>query len=201
MPEDKSDVEIIGCERVHDGYFKMDRYKLRHRLHEGGWTGPMTRELLERGHAAALLPYDPVLDEVVLIEQFRIGAYAAGWNPWLTEIVAGIIDEGESAEEVVRRETAEEAGLEVGEIERIGAFLPTPGACSETVEVFVGRVDAAKAGGVHGLDHEHEDILVTRVPYADIEAMVRDGSWTNASLAIALQWLVLNHDALRARWT
>ena len=92
------DIEIREKIAAYQGYFRIDRYRLRHRLHAGGWSAEMTREVFERCHAAAVLPYDPIRDEVVLIEQFRVGAYAAGWSPWLTEVIAGIIDPGNPRE-------------------------------------------------------------------------------------------------------
>ncbi len=197
---DRDDVEIRDREVVYDGYFRMDRYRLRHRLHDGAWSGEVTRELFERGHAAAVLPYDPLLDVVVLIEQFRIGAYAAGWNPWLIEVVAGIIEPGEKAEDVVRREAAEEAGLTVSELLPIAEYLASPGGTSETTALFCGRVDAAGAGGIHGLADEDEDIEVSIHQGKDIEALISSGHIRNAVSLIALQWFVLNRQMLRRHW-
>lgn len=195
-----ADVEVAAVETVYDGYFRMDRYRLRHRLHDGGWSKEVSRELFERGHAAAVLPYDPVRDAIVLIEQFRVGAHAAGMHPWLIEIVAGIIDAGESPEDVVRREAVEEAGVTVTDLIPIGKYLASPGGTSETVTLYCGRVDASGAGGIHGLDAEGEDIKVMVVPAAEIAAMVASGELTNATSIIALQWFVLNHQGLRQRW-
>jgi len=197
---DREDVEILDREIVYDGYFRMDRYRLRHRLHEGDWGREVTRELFERGHAAALLPYDPVLDAVVLIEQFRIGAYAADWKPWLIEIVAGIIEPGEKAEDVVRREAAEEAGLKVSDLLPIAEYLPSPGGTSETTTLYCGRVDASGAAGIHGLADEGEDIEVSVHKAEDIEALVSSGRICNAASLIALQWFLLNKQTLRKRW-
>jgi len=194
------DVEIREKRTVYQGHFRVDRYRLRHRLHAGGWSAEMTREVFERGHAAAVIPYDPIRDEVVLIEQFRVGAYAAGRSPWLVEIVAGIIDPGETPEQVVRREAREEAGLDVGALERIAEYLSSPGGASESVVVFCGRVDTTNAGGIHGHPDEGEDILVRVHPYAAVENMLRTASASNAVTLIALQWLALNRDGLRARW-
>ena len=129
----QDDIDIITRESAYDGYFRIERFRLRHRLHAGGWSRPLTRELFERGHVAGLLPYDPDRDEVVLIEQFRVGALAAGRTPWLHEVVAGIIEEGESADAVARRETGEETGPEVGEMVPICRYLSSPGGCSEPV--------------------------------------------------------------------
>lgn len=196
----RDDVEIREKIAAFQGHFRVDRYRLRHRLHAGGWSHEITREVFERGHAAAVLPYDPVRDEVVLIEQFRVGAYAAGFSPWLLEIVAGIIDPGETAEQVVRREAQEEAGLIIGEVERIADYLSSPGGASESVTLFCGRVDAATASGIHGHPDEGEDILVRVHSYAAVEQMLRTASVSNAVTLIALQWLALNRDGLRARW-
>ncbi len=195
------DVEIIAKETAYQGYFRIDRYRLRHRHFDGGMGGAHLREVFERGHAAALLPYDPVLDQVVLIEQFRIGAYAAGRQPWLTEIVAGIIEDGEAAEQVVRRELMEEAGLElIGAPEPVAEFLVSPGCSTETVTVFSGRVDATGAGGIHGLEHEHEDIRVLAMSFAEAMARLDAGRIGNSPGVVALQWLALNRDALREKW-
>jgi ADP-ribose pyrophosphatase len=197
---DRSDVEILAKDTVYDGYFRIDRYRLRHRRHEGGWTGEITREVFERGHVAAVLPYDPERDAVVLIEQFRIGAWAAAKPCWLTEIVAGVIDDGESADDVARREMEEETGCPVTALEPIGSYLSSPGGTSESVALFVGRVDSRKAGGIHGLPDENEDIKVLARPWSDVEAGLKAGMFTNAATLIALQWLALNREALRRRW-
>ena len=195
------DVRILACDTVYQGYFRVDRYRLQHRRHDGGWTQELTREVFERGHAVAILPYDPRRDEVVLIEQFRVGAHAAGWAPWQLEVVAGIIDPGETAEDVARRESQEEAGLTILELTPIADFLNSPGAVSQTERLFCGRVDAAGAGGIHGLEHEGEDIKVVVVPFAELRGLLAANRVTNAPGLIALQWLLLNRDELRARWS
>jgi ADP-ribose pyrophosphatase len=193
-------VELIEKTTPYKGRFQVDRYKLRHELHDGGMSGAVVREVFERGHAAAVLPYDPVRDEVVLIEQFRPGAYAAGMDPWLIEIVAGIIDPGEDAKAVVRREAIEEARLEIGALEPIAHCLLSPGGCSETVTLFCGRADSSAAGGVHGLDHEHEDIKSTAVPFAEAESALAAGRYRNAITLISLYWLLANRPRLRQAW-
>lgn len=194
------DVEVLACEAAFEGYFRIDRWRLRHRLFAGGWSGEVLREVFERGHAAAVLPYDPVRDEVVLIEQFRIGAHAAGEAAWLIEVVAGIIEAAEAPEDVARRETMEEAGLEVGALEPITTFFVSPGGTTQTTALFVGRVDSARAGGVHGLEHEGEDIRVLAVPLEEALVMVADGRIREAATLIALQWLALNRERLRTAW-
>ena len=203
------DVKVIERARPFDGYFKVDRYTVKHRLFEGGWSEPFTREVFERGHAVVVLLYDPALDKLVFVEQFRIGAHAAfastpWWDadssPWLVECVAGIIDEGETPEQVARREAMEEAGCEVQDLIPVQRVLASPGGCSETVFVFCGRIDASRAGGVHGLDAENEDIRVLSVPAAEAFEWLDAGRIVHSMSIIALQWLRHNHHPLRATW-
>ncbi len=197
----RDDVVVEAREVAFEGYFRMDRYRLRHRRFAGDWTGTVTRELFERGHAAALLPYDPVNDTVVLIEQFRIGAYAAGLDPWLLEVVAGIIEPGEDPSDVVERESGEECGLAVTRLERIMDWLASPGGSSEVLSLYVGRVDTTDAGGLHGLAEENEDIRARVFSVDEALALLADNTINNATAIIALQWLARNRDALRRRWT
>lgn len=204
----RADVEVIEKTTGYQGYARMDVYRLRHRLHEGGWSAVMRREILERGHAVAVLLYDADLDALVLLEQFRPGAYAAldspWWpetaSPWLVEVIAGIVEEGETALDVARREAMEEAGCEVRDMEFICRYLATPGICSETVLLYCGQVDASGAGGIHGLDHEQEDIRVMVVPAAQAMAWLDQGRITNSTCLIALQWFRFHHQRLREIW-
>ena len=193
-------VDIVKKDTVYDGYFKMIRYTLRHEKFAGGMSNLITREVFERGHAVGVLPYDPVRDEVVLIEQFRIGAHVAHMEPWLIEIVAGIIDEGETPEQVARREALEEAGLTIGELMPMCKYIGSPGGASESVQVFLGRIDSTSAGGIFGLDNEDEDIRVRVMPWAEARKLLADGGITNALGLVALQWLALNRDEVRKNW-
>ena len=193
-------VELLGKSERYSGFFRINRYRLRHRLFAGGWSGVIEREVFERGHAVGVLPYDPVADSLVLIEQFRIGALAAGMSPWLIEVVAGIVEEGETPEEVARRETQEEAGLEIQALMPMCRYLVSPGGSSESVRLYCGRVDSRGAGGIHGLAEEHEDIRVDRVAYGEAMRLLEEGRVTNSVSLIALQWLALHRDRVRAAW-
>ncbi|MEJ2765755.1 ADP-ribose diphosphatase [Photobacterium sp. MCCC 1A19761] len=195
----KADVEVLSTETAYQGFFRMVKYRLRHKLFAGGWSAPLERELFERGQAAALLPYDPVADTVVLLEQFRVGALAADCAPWQLEIVAGIIEPGENAEAVVSREAVEEAGVTVSGLKKITRYLSSSGGCSETLDIFVGRVDSSKAAGIHGLAHEGEDIRVRVVSRQQAYQWVESGKIENAASIIALQWLQLNYLDLQAK--
>ena len=193
-------VELLGKSQRYSGFFRINGYRLRHRLFAGGWSGVIEREVFERGHAVGVLPYDPVADSLVLIEQFRIGALVAGMSPWLIEVVAGIIEEGEAPEEVARRETQEEAGLEIQALMPMCRYLVSPGGSSESVRLYCGRVDSRGAGGIHGLAEEHEDIRVDRVAYGEAMRLLEEGRVTNSVSLIALQWLALHRDRVRAAW-
>jgi ADP-ribose pyrophosphatase len=196
----KNDVEIIARETLYRGFFSLDLYRFRHRLFNGGMSGEVTREIFERGHAAVLLPFDPVRDEVVLVEQIRIAAYDTSESPWLLEMVAGMIEEGETVEDVARREALEEAGLEVGRTTPILSYLASPGGTSERLSILAGEVDASMAKGIHGLAEEHEDIRVHVVSREQAYQWVEEGKIDNAASVIALQWLQLHYHSLRNEW-
>ncbi len=193
-------VDVIERETVYDGYCRVERLRLRHRLFAGGMSAEMDREVPRRGHVA-VLPYDPVRDEVVLIEQFRIGAYVRAQAPWLVETVAGIVEDGEENEAVARREAWEEAGVELGELVPVASFYASPGTMTEYVSVYCGRVDSSGAGGVHGLAEEGEDIRVIVLPFAAALQTLKEGRIESGHTLIALQWLALNHNDLRQRWS
>jgi ADP-ribose pyrophosphatase len=202
----RDDVEIVDHQIAYRGYFRIDRYRLRHRAFAGGWSGEMVREVFERGHAVGVLLYDPGRagagnDRVVLIEQFRIGAYTAGWQPWLTEVVAGIIDPDESPEQVARRETFEETGCEALDLVHICDYLASPGGTSETISLFCARVDSAAAGEIRGLAHEHEDIRVKVLSADEALALLEHNRLGNAVTIIALAWFARHREALRQRWS
>lgn len=197
---DKKDVEIIARETLYRGFFSLNLYRFRHRLFNGEMSPEITREIFERGHAAVLLPYDPVRDEVVLIEQLRIAAVDTRNSPWLLEMVAGMIETGESVEDVCRREAQEEAGVVVGRCKPVLSYLASPGGTSERLSIMVGEVDARTAEGIHGLAEEHEDIRVHVVSREQAYRWVEEGAIDNAASVIALQWLALHHESLRTEW-
>ena len=196
----KNDVEIIAREKLYSGFFSLELYRFRHRLFNGEMSGEVRREIFERGHAAVLLPFDPVRDEVVLIEQIRIAAMDTSETPWLLEMVAGMIEEGETPEDVARREAEEEAGLKVGRTKPVLSYLASPGGATERSSILVGEVDATIAEGIHGLADENEDIRVHVVSREQAYQWVKEGKIDNAASVIALQWLQLHYQDLRNEW-
>ena len=194
------DVEVVEREACFRGFYQLDRLHLRHRLFAGGMGKLINRELFVRHDAVCVLPYDPQRDCVVLIEQFRVGALDKSVNPWLIELVAGLIDKDEQPEQVARREAVEEAGLELAELWPLTQYYPSPGGSDERVHLYVGRCDSRGAGGVHGLEEEGEDIRVLVWSLDEALAAMDDGRIDNAASIIALQWLALNRDKVRERW-
>jgi ADP-ribose pyrophosphatase len=199
-----ADVEIVQQDIAYAGFYQLERLQLRHRKFAGDWSPVLKRELMVRRDAAGVLLYDPQLDAIALIEQFRIGALrravAESGSPWLLELVAGLIDTDETPEAVARREAEEEAGCTVLAVEPIFALFSSPGGSNEYMHLFCGRCDLSAAGGVHGLPEEHEDIRVHVVAFAEALELLQRGILCNAHTVIALQWLQLNRERLRHLW-
>jgi len=177
-------------------YFRLEEYSLSHELFEGGYSNIFTREIFERGSVVALLPYDPERRKVVLIEQFRAGAIGDDKTPWLFECVAGVIEAGESEEQVAIRESREEAGCDIQQLHQISRYYVSPGGTTELCTLYCGIIDSSGIGGIHGLDEENEDIRVEVVDADLAYAMVRDGRIKSSATIIALQWLEMNEQRL-----
>lgn len=199
-PFNHDDYEIVEREVLYDGVFRLCRYHIRYRLFDGGWSETINREVLERSSAAAVLPYDPRLDQVVLIEQFRPGALAYPPGPWLIEVVAGIIDINEKPSEVAIREAYEEAGCTIQTLYPINNYFVSPGGCNEYVHLYCGKINASAVGGVHGLQDESENIRAYAMPAEQAFEALCNGQIKTAPAIIALQWLQINRQMLRALW-
>lgn len=205
----RQDVSILSDDTVYDGFFQLRRLRLRHRLFAGGWSEPLTREVLMRHQAVGVLLYDPQRDAVALVEQFRIGAFCLEEktscleeqaSPWLFELVAGLIDEGESPQQVAMREALEESGCKVTALEWVARYFASPGGTNEYLHLYCGRADLSSAGGIHGLADEGEDIRVRVIAASDCFDTLAQGRISNAHTLIALQWLQLHHQRLRRQW-
>lgn len=184
--------QIINNKQVYDGFHKINIYDFKHDLFAGGESGIITRELSHRKSCVALLPYDPGRNELVLIEQIRLGPIANNEHPWLLEIIAGMIEPGDTSESTIIRESKEEANLTISKLIPIYNYYSTPGGSSEKVTLYCGITDTSNAGGIHGLDDEHEDIKVHVLKVPEAFDMLNQGKINNASSIIALQWLKLN---------
>ncbi len=181
------DWKILKKEESFSGFFKLYSYKIEHDLFNGG-TGTIKREVLHRGHAAAVMPYDQTSDSILLVEQFRAGAMHTEQNPWLFEFIAGMVEDGESGHEVVRREAREEAGIELGEVNFISTYFPSPGGSAETIDLYWAPADLSEAGGVFGLATEGEDIRSCVYSFDDAMRMLDDGLINNSITMLLLLW-------------
>jgi ADP-ribose pyrophosphatase len=196
----QNDYEITKREVLYKGVFRLVRYYIRHLKFNGQWNEVFSREVLERKSAAAILPYDPILDRVILIEQFRPGAIANPQSPWLIEVVAGVYSEDETPPNVAKREAAEEAGCKILDIYPICEYFVSPGGSNEYLHLYCGRVDASEAGGIHGLEEENEDIRAITMPTDEAFQMMQEGKIKTSPAIISLQWLQLNREWLRQLW-
>jgi ADP-ribose pyrophosphatase len=185
---------------LYRGFFKLIGFELKHELFEGGESKLLIRELLDRGQASAVLPYDPVRDEVVLIEQFRIGACEDPSGPWLIEIIAGLREPDESVEELIHREAEEEAGCKVSNLLPIHKYYSSPGSSNEEIDIYFARTDTAGLGGIHGIDEEGEDIRVHIIKSETAFDWLDEGRIDSSMPIIALQWFRLNREKIRSKW-
>lgn len=198
----QQDIEILNETLLYDGFFKLKKIQFRHKLFAGGWSGTVNRELLVKGAAAAVIAYDPQRDSVVLVEQVRIGAYNPKLpnSPWLLELIAGMVEEGETPENVALRESEEEAGVTVSHLEPAVVVWDSPGGVIERIHLFAGKVDSTKATGLHGLADENEDIRVQVVSRETAYEWVEQGKIDNSIAVIGLQWLQLHYKELQQKW-
>jgi ADP-ribose diphosphatase len=195
----QNDYEIVKREILYQGVFRLARYHIRHRRFNNAWSNTFSREILERNPAVAVLPYDPVLDRVLLIEQFRAGALANPQSPWLIEIVAGIYD-NENPQAVAKRETMEEAGCKILDIYSICDVFVSPGGMNEHLYIFIGKIDASEAGGVFGLEEEDEDIRAFTLSVDDAYQLVQENKIKTSPAIISILWLQLNREWLKQLW-
>ncbi|MFT6528831.1 MAG: ADP-ribose pyrophosphatase [Psychrosphaera sp.] len=188
----QKNIDIKSVETVYDGFFKINQFIFTHSLFAGGQSDLVKREIFERGHAVAVLPYDPVENKVVLIEQLRIGALDTKDSPWLLEVIAGMIDKPEDKQQVAIRETEEEAGLTIHKLIPMLSYLSSPGGSTERLYLYLGIVDCKSAGGIFGLEDEQEDIKVHVFDYNEAIDLLNNDELDNAATQICMQWLALN---------
>ena len=200
------DAIIVSQQRAWSGRFAVDLISFRHRRFDGTMSDIRTWELWRRGRAVALVPYDPVTDSVVLIEQFRLPALVAGIEPVLVELPAGLIEDGEDPEAAMHREMHEEMRLSADRLQRIGAYLLTAGGCDELLDLYVGRIHAPATGpdgivGHAGAEHEGEDIRTRVWPADKAIALALAGELPNSVTTIGLLWLAAKRQSLRKQWS
>ncbi|WP_372761020.1 NUDIX domain-containing protein [Pseudoalteromonas sp.] len=195
------DVTLKPIRNLYNGFFKINLYQFEHALFAGGKSQLISREILERGDAVAVLPYDPVTDTVLLIEQIRIGAINSKHSPWLLECIAGMTDGSEDYEAVVKKEAYEEAGLNLTELAFMLSYLSSPGGTTERLHLYLARADLSQVTtGIYGLESEGEDIRTHLLTFAEAQRRLNNGEIDNAATVISLQWLALNRHRMLEKW-
>jgi ADP-ribose pyrophosphatase len=203
---DHPDVIIVSQQRAWSGRFAVDLIRFRHRCFDGTMSDPRTWELWRRGRAVALIPYDPITDSVVMIEQFRLPALAAGIEPVMIELPAGLIEDGEPVEAAMHRELQEEMRMTADCLQRIGGYLLSAGSSDELLDLYVGRVRAPESGpdgivGLAGAAIEGEDIRIRVWPADKAIALALEGRLANSVTTLGLLWLSAKRDILRQQWS
>ncbi|MBT5388147.1 MAG: NUDIX domain-containing protein [Porticoccaceae bacterium] len=192
----RQDYVIDSRETMFQGFFRISKLILRHRLFAGDWSQPISRELFERGEAVGVLLFDPDHHLVGLVEQFRVGALNEQHGPWQYEVVAGMVEPGETPTQVALRELKEEAGVDLTQLIPICNYLVSAGGTDEKMHMFCGLCNLQEQGGIFGVEGEAEDILFEVWTYADVLKAQAEGLFNSAAATIALQWLQLNIENL-----
>ena len=197
----REDIELLEVRRPYTRYFAVEEQDLRFPKFSGGMSAPVSRAAFIGGDAVTVLPYDPVRDRVLLIEQFRFGPHVRhDPRPWLLEPIAGRIDLGEAPEDTARREAVEEARLTIGDLHEIGRYYPSPGTLAEYLISYVGIADLSDGAAViAGEETEAEDIKGHLVSFETLMDLVASGEAANAPLILSAQWIALNRESLRGQ--
>ena len=193
------DVALLAREEPYARFFAVIEDRLRHRRFGGGMSETVLRAAFLMSDAVTVLPYDPVRDRVMVVEQFRAGPFARGdRNPWSIEAIAGRIDAGETPETAARREAHEEAALDMATLHSAGRYYPSPGAVTEFLYNYIGIATLPDdAAGIHGLASEAEDIRSHVLPFDRLMDLIQSGEVANGPLITSAYWLALNRERLR----
>lgn len=193
------DVQTAALREPYAQFFAVEEHDLRFRRFDGTLSPQVTRAVFISGDAVTVLPYDPVRDRVLVVEQFRTGPFVRGdAQPWQLEAIAGRIDPGETPEDAARREAVEEAGLVLDALLPVAQYYPSPGICAEFLYSYVAVTDLPDgAAGVFGVEGEAEDIRGHLISFDALMALVASGEAGNAPLILTAYWLAQNRDRLR----
>ena len=189
----KSKFKIINKRTLHDGFFKLNEINFSHKKHDGNWSIGVKREVFSGAHVSTVLPYDPIKKKILLVQQFRAGLLKRNDEPIIKEIVAGMIDSGETPEEAAKRECIEETGCKINKITNICSYYPAPGSSESFYHLFLGEIDAFDGERILGEQDENEDILVKSYTIDEVRNLLKSKSIINGVTIIALQWFFLEY--------
>lgn len=185
-----SDVTIESREPIFRGFIQVEKVSFRHRLfNQPDYSPVIQRELIHRPEAAGVLLYNDQQQRFALIEQFRVGALNDSESAWQLEVIAGVLDGDEAPEDCIRRESLEESGCEVQQLQHLFSFYPSAGACSEFFHLYAAEVELPKMGGIFGMPDEGENIQLHLFDYSELGTLLKNGRLRNAPVIMALQWL------------
>lgn len=185
-----SDVTIESREFLFRGFIQVEKVSFRHRLfNQPDYSPVIQRELIHRPEAAGVLLYNDQQQRFALIEQFRVGALNDSESAWQLEVIAGVLDGDEAPEDCIRRESLEESGCEVQQLQHLFSFYPSAGACSEFFHLYAAEVELPKMGGIFGMPDEGENIQLHLFDYSELGTLLKNGRLRNAPVIMALQWL------------
>ena len=185
--------KIIKKAKIYDGFFQLHEITLKHKKHNGEWSKTFKREIFGGSQVAGIIPYDPVKKEILLLSQFRTAILSSNKNPLMTEIVAGMIDKGESPKDAAKRECLEETGCKVKKIISINSFYPAPGSSESFYYLFLGEVESFEGERIFGQKDENEDILVKSFNIEQVRDLMKQNKILNGLTLVALQWFFLEY--------
>jgi ADP-ribose pyrophosphatase len=188
-----SQYKINKRKKLHDGFFKLHEINFIHQQHNGNWSSEVKREVFSGAHVASVLPYDPIKKRILLLKQFRIGVLNRGHNPILIEIVAGMIDKGETPEEAAKRECKEETGCVVHKLKDIFSYYPAPGSSESYYHLFLAEINSFDGERNLGQEDENEDILVKSYTIDEVKELLKKNNIINGLTLLALQWFFLEY--------
>ena len=185
--------KILNKNIIHDGFFKLYELNFRHEKHDGTWSPELKREIFGGAHVTTVLPYDPVKKKILLIKQCRAGIINRQKDPILLEIVAGIIDEGETPAQAAKRECFEETGCKVNKLDNINSYFPAPGSSESFYHLFFAEIESFEGERILGQKDENEDILVRSYDIDEVKNLMKKKQIKSGVTLIALQWFFLEY--------
>ena len=188
-----SGYKIKNIKNLHQGFYDLKEINFTHKKHNGDWTPIIKREIFGGAHVSTVLPFDPIKKKILLLRQFRAGVIKRNHDPMMLEIVAGMIDEGETPSDAAKRECLEETGQKVKTLTPIHSYYPSPGSSESYFHSYLAEINAFDGERVFGQENENEDILVKSYSIIEVKTLLKEKKILNALSLLALQWFFLEY--------